>query len=132
MRTLYLSRNKFKELAPVKDLTKLWSLYLEGNELSDIQQLAGLKNLSSLELTDNKISDLTPLKEMTELRFLMLEKNQITDLGVLIEMAKKDAEGEKRFAPFWQVYLSGNPLSDEAKNTQLPELKKHAREVKFE
>ena len=39
-------------------------------------------------------------------------------------MAKKDNEGEKRFAPFWRIYLSGNPLSDAAKGAQVDELKK--------
>lgn len=48
-------------------------------------------------------------------------------MTVLIEMAKADAAGEKRFSPFWRVYLSGNPLSEAARNNQLPELKNHAR-----
>ena len=30
-------------------------------------------------------------------------------------MAKKDMEGQRRFAPFWKIYVKGNPLSDEAK-----------------
>jgi internalin A len=48
----------------------------------------------------------------------------LTDLGVLVEMAKKDAAGEKRFAPFWYVDVTGNPLSDAAKGAQLGELRK--------
>jgi hypothetical protein len=40
-------------------------------------------------------------------------------------MAKKDAEGEKRFAPFWRVYLS----SKEGKTAQVAELRKYVHAV---
>jgi len=48
-----------------------------------------------------------------------------TDLGVLVTMAKKDYDEptKRRFAPFWKVYLKGNPLADAAK-AQIEELKK--------
>jgi hypothetical protein len=39
-------------------------------------------------------------------------------------MAAKDNAGEKRFSPFWHLYLKGNPLSDAAQGKQLAELKK--------
>jgi hypothetical protein len=48
---------------------------------------------------------------------------------VLVEMAKKDAAGEKRFAPFCKIYLQENPLSDAAKGAQAEELKKLVKEV---
>ena len=63
------------------------------------------------------------------LRVSRLDGNQISDLSVLVEMAKKDAEGEKRFAPFWTVTLSGNPLSGAAKDAQLAELTKYSNAV---
>ena len=44
-------------------------------------------------------------------------------------MAKKDFEGQKRFAPFWRVYLGDNPLSEAAKGAQLEELKKYCKKV---
>ena len=47
-------------------------------------------------------------------------------------MAKADNEGPKRFAPFWNVYLAGNPLSDAAKTAQVEELKKHGTRVSLE
>ena len=65
----------------------------------------------------------SPLASFTELRYLFLEQNKIQDLGTLVAMAKKDAEGEKRFAPFLRVYLAGNPLNDTAKKRQAAELK---------
>ena len=66
---------------------------------------------------------------MTELRFLFLGNNKVADLSVLVAMAKKDSEGEKRFAPFWRIYLAGNPLSDAAKNTQVPVLTSYGGRV---
>ena len=69
---------------------------------------------------------------MTELRYLIIENNIISDLTPLVAMAKKDAEGEKRFAPFLRIYLSGNPLSEEAKTKQLEELRSYGCRVMLE
>ena len=55
--------------------------------------------------------DLKPLSELTELRFLILDNNKVTDLSVLVQMAEKDAAGDQRFAPFWNLFLGGNPLT---------------------
>ena len=129
---LYLSENKIKSIEPLSGLEKLVSLYLAKNEISDISPLKELKWLSSLDLQGNKISDLKPLEKMTELRYTMLQKNEIKDLGPLVEMAKKDAEGDKRFAPYWNLYLGGNPLSEQAKERQIPQLKDLGVRVKLE
>ena len=40
----------------------------------------------------------------------------------VVAAAKADFEGEKRFAPFLRLYLEGNPLSDAARNEQIPAL----------
>ncbi|HCD03223.1 MAG TPA: hypothetical protein DER64_22140 [Planctomycetaceae bacterium] len=61
---------------------------------------------------------------MTELRYTFLEGNKVTDLGPLVTMAQKDAKGDRRFAPYWNLYVSGNPLSDAAKGGQIAALKK--------
>ena len=107
-------------------------MYLDGNQIDNIQPVANLKSLDSLDLRGNAIADISPLKGLTEWKFLFLDNNKVTDLKVLIEMAKADKEGSQRFAPFWQVYLKGNPLSDEAKKAQLDELKKFAKTVAFD
>jgi internalin A len=60
-----------------------------------------------------------------------LEGNKVTDLSVLVAMAKKDFEGQKRFAPFWRIYLKGNPLPDAAK-AQIEELKKYGGRITLE
>lgn len=130
LRNLYLTRNKVKDLAPLKDLTKLVSLYLDHNQVEDLKPLAKLKGLSSLDLRHNEVQDLSPLKEHTEYRYLLLDHNRIQDLAVLVAMAKKDAE-KKRFAPFWNLHLSGNPLSDAAKSEQIAALKKLGGRITF-
>ncbi len=124
MRSLYLSHNKIQSIAPLKGLEKLWTLEVAHNQISDLKHLAKLKWLSNLHLEDNKIKDVAPLEGMTELRFTFLERNQITDIATLLKMAKKDAQGERRFAPYWRLYLSGNPLNDAGKKTHVAELKK--------
>ena len=39
------------------------------------------------------------------------------------QMAKADAEGPKRMAPFLRLYLSDNPLSEAARTSQLDAVK---------
>ncbi|MFO1096076.1 MAG: hypothetical protein U0992_22635 [Planctomycetaceae bacterium] len=58
------------------------------------------------------------------MRFTFLEGNPLTDLSVLPSaMAKKDVEGDQRFAPYWRLYLSTDKLPDTAK-AQVAELEK--------
>jgi Leucine-rich repeat (LRR) protein len=120
---LYLSNNQVADLKTVGELKKLVSLYLDGNKISDLTPLAGLTRLSTLDLRGCGVADLSPLKGLNQWQFLLLDNNQITDLGVLVEMATADAAGEMRFAPFWRIYLAGNPLSDAAKTQQVAKLK---------
>lgn len=126
MRSLYLSNNQIKDIKPISGLTKTWSLYLGGNEISDIKAVAMLKGLDTIDLRGNGLSDISPLSALQPSRFVFLQDNKISDIQVLVEMAQKDRQGENRFAPFWNVYLMGNPLSDMAKEKQMVELKKQS------
>jgi Leucine-rich repeat (LRR) protein len=132
LRNLYLANNQVKDVTPLAGLTKMVSLYLDSNQVSDIKPLAALTTLERLDVRGNGISDISPLSGYTELTYLFLQDNQITDLGVLIEMAQKDFEGQKRFAPFWRLFLKGNPLNDAAKNEQIPKLKEFGGRVSLE
>ena len=73
-------------------------------------------------MKQNQIKDLGPLKGLTELYYLFLEENRIEEISPLWEMAREDFEGRKRFSPFINVYLQGNPLSEGAKK-QAAEMK---------
>jgi Leucine-rich repeat (LRR) protein len=90
--------------------------------------LASLKNLERLDLRNTGISDVTPLAGLTEWKYLFINDNKITDLAPLAEAAKKDFEGQKRFAPFWRLYVGNNPLSEAAKGAQLAEITKYGSE----
>jgi Leucine-rich repeat (LRR) protein len=69
------------------------------------------------------VTDLSPLEPLTDLQFLFLENNKITDLGPLNRMWKKDNEGAREWAPYCQIYLTGNPLDENSKKA-VEELKK--------
>jgi uncharacterized protein (TIGR03067 family) len=120
---LYLGYNQIRDIAPLGNLTRLSSLSLAHNQVQDISALAKVTRLTTLDLNDNQITALKPLGKQTELSLLMLERNKLTDLAPLVAMAKADAEGAKRFAPYLRLYLAGNPLSAEAKAKQLAALK---------
>lgn len=123
MRSLYLSQNQIESLAAVGGLKKLWTLYVAGNPIADFAPVSQLKWLSSFDAKGCNISDLSFLKPLTELSYVMLAENKISDLTVLVEMAQADAAGAKRFAPFWRLYVYGNPFSDAANQQQIPALK---------
>jgi internalin A len=125
---LYASHNQIKDLSPLVNTPKVYSLYLDGNPLESIQPLASLKNLERLDLRNTGVSDVTPLAGLTEWRYLFISDNKITDLSPLAQAAKKDFDGQKRFAPFWRLYVGNNPLSEEAKGSQLAEIKKYGSE----
>jgi hypothetical protein len=121
---LYLAGNKIADPAPLAGLTKLSSLDLARNQISEIKGLTNVGILSLLKLSDNQISDLAPLGKPLSVRLLLLERNKIVDLAPLVAATKADAEGEKRFAPFLRLYLTGNPLGEGAKTQQIEVLKK--------
>ncbi len=126
---LYLTGNKITDIGPLGKLSKLSSLYLGHNQIKDITVLSKVTKLSSLELNDNQIADLSPLTKQTELSILLLDRNKITDLTPLVNAAKADADGQKRFAPYLRLYLSGNPLSDAAKSDHIKALKGYGVKV---
>jgi len=127
---LYLSNNQIADIGPLGSLTRLSSLSLDHNQIRDLSVLSKVTRISTLVLSDNQIEDITPLGKQTELSLLLLERNKIKDLAPLVAAAKADAEGPKRFAPYLQLYLAGNPLSEEAKNQQLAALKGYGVRIK--
>jgi internalin A len=127
---LDLADNQIKDIAPLAGLAKVHALYLTNNPVADFAPLAQLKNIERLDLRGTGIKDLAPLADLKEWqRHLFLHNNQVTDLSVLVAMAKKDFEGEKRFAPFWEIWIGENPLSEDAKTKQVEELKKYGVDV---
>ncbi|MCA9042478.1 MAG: hypothetical protein KDA65_19140, partial [Planctomycetaceae bacterium] len=93
------------------------------NQVKDLNPLSGVTGISSLGLSHNQVEDLSPLKGMTELRYTMMQHNSISDITPLVEMAEADANGPKRFAPYWRLYLKGNPLSEQSQTALIERLK---------
>jgi uncharacterized protein (TIGR03067 family) len=127
---LRLSHNQIADIGPLANLSRLSSLSLDHNQVRDLSVLSKITRVSTLDLNDNQIEDITPLGKQTELSMLLLERNKIKDLAPLVTAVKADAEGQKRFAPYLQLYLAGNPLSDAAKNEQLAALKQYGVRIK--
>ena len=125
LNTLSLSNNRVANLSPLTNATRLWSLYLAGNQITDLSPISRLKGLSSLDLSRNRIKDLSPLAGITSLKYLSLEGNPLSGLAPLVSMAKRDAEGEKQFAPYLSVYLS----QGQGSAAQVTELKKYVHDV---
>ena len=131
LNSLYLATNQISDIGPVLKLPRLWSLYLDHNAVKSIQGISGLKSLSTLGLNNNQVIELSPLNGLNSLSYLFLENNRIKDLAPLVAMVKKDNEGEKRFATFINIYLTGNQLSSTAKKSQLPALKSFGSRVHY-
>ena len=89
-----------------------------------------MKWLSMLSLKGCGVTDITPLEPLTDLQFLFLENNQITDLAPLHRMWKKDNDGPREWAPYCQISVEGNPLTEPSKKLA-EELKAAGARIKF-
>lgn len=73
--------NKFKNLAPFKDMPKLEELYLENNVISNFSGFENLPNLRKLHLRKNKIEKIEDeLPELANLQYLNLRSNKLPNL----------------------------------------------------
>ena len=66
--------------------------------------------------------DIPGIGKQTQVRILMAENCQIADLSPLVTLCEADAKGERSLAPFLRLYLENNPLSQDAKDKQIPAL----------
>ena len=128
---LYIAGNKIADVAPLAKLERLSSLDLARNQVVDLKPLTNVGVLSLLKLSGNQIADISPLARPLSLRMLLLENNKLTDLAPFVAAVKADADGEKRFAPFLRLYLTGNPLGDAAKTAQFEALKAAGVKIDF-
>jgi internalin A len=127
LNTLYLSQNKLKDISPLAGLERIWTLYLDGNAVTDIQALSKMKLLSSLDLRGNPVANLAPLAGLMQLHDLFLDGSRVRDLTALVKAAQKDFQGEKVFAPYLRIYITGAPQP--AVKTQLATLQKYGVQV---
>ena len=59
---LNLSSNQIKDIAPIKNLAKLYNLDVHSNPIKDISVAKDLKQLGEINVSETQITDLTPLK----------------------------------------------------------------------
>lgn len=130
MRSLYLSENQIEDISVVKNFPKVWTLYLAQNPVKDFEPIGQLKWLSSLDLQSCKVRNLKFLKPLTELKYVNLKDNKLKGIFPLVAMAKGDTE--RRFSPFWRIYLKGNPLDGEKTESQLSQLKELGARISME
>ena len=104
-------------------LKKLWTLSLNHNKVKDISQIAELPRLDTIRLAHNQLAHISTLPPGKTVYATYLHGNKIKDIGHLAKMAAEDAEGNRRIAAFWKLYLAGNPLNAESKSTHLKVLK---------
>lgn len=124
LKKLNIFGNPITDLSPLADLTVLDWLDITGLDIGgDISPLAGLHELELLQALDAGIRDLSPLSALTKLSFLHLEGNLICDLTPLLDNPEL-GEGV-------EIYLNGNPLSEEAISTQIPALRERGVWVGF-
>ena len=123
LRDLWVAENQINNLDPIRSLPKIWYLDIAKNQVSDLTVVGKLKWLTTLDVTGNKLTDLSALTALEDLDLLLVSKNKISDLGPLVKMCAADASGERRFAPYLEVYLGENPIDPTKKNAWIDALK---------
>lgn len=79
--------NKFKSLAPFKNMPKLEELYLSDNNIGALTGYENLPKLRKLHLRHNKIEKIEEeLVELPALEYLNLRTNKIPDLENLFRL----------------------------------------------
>ena len=114
---LDLGYNNISDISALSGLTSLTNLYLYSNNISDISALSGLTSLTYLDLYSNNISDISVLSGLTSLTNLILISNNISDITALRTNCDAGGLGNGDY-----IYLQINPLSDQAKNVDIPYL----------
>ncbi|HBE69397.1 MAG TPA: hypothetical protein DDW52_14720 [Planctomycetaceae bacterium] len=121
MRSLYMTNNKIERLGQLKNMSQLWTLYVGGNPIKAAAVVRRLEKVDRINMSDCGLENVDFLKPMKRLRSVYLANNKLNDLQTFVDMARADKE--KRFAPFLQVHVEGNPLAGEKVDSQLAELK---------
>jgi len=127
LQTLELGDNQITSIASLAGLNAVSALVLDTNQISDISPLAGKVALMELLLNNNQISNLTAVEGMSGLVVLELENNLVTDLTSVV-----NSSGLRD--PYLGAFLSltGNPLSTQAVNVQIPQLEARGVTVEYD
>jgi Leucine-rich repeat (LRR) protein len=120
LRELRVWHHCLKEIDAIRGLRQLVKLALDGYQgggpIRDWTPLRELGDIRELSLCSNDFSDrdLAVIAELPQLEQVDLRQNQITDVAVLVEK-----QGLKAGS---YLDLRGNPLGDDARKVQIPQL----------
>ena len=121
---LDITRNQIEDLTPLADLVFMDGLWVSDNPLTDISPLSGLFRLRFLISDRTQLREISALSELTALDSLTLEDNLVSDLSALVTNTGLRTGDH--------VDLRGNPLSEDAVNTQIPALQARGVVVLFD
>ena len=127
--TLICESCPIPSLEPIEGMP-LTMLNCGGTLCNSLEPLQGMR-LQWISFWGCGVTEIDALEGMA-ITSLFCDANEIEDLSPLVQMAAVDAQGDQRFAPFWHIYLAGNPLSEDAKTKQLEFLKKLGARIQLE
>ncbi len=129
---LDIRENNIGSLGTLTNLVKIRKLDARRTGISDLSPLAGMTNLLTLYAHGDKIlsvpyqnyiTSVDPLQGLKKLNFVGLPGNLITDLTGLVNNLD--------FATNDQLTIYSNPLSENARNVQIPALRARGVSVDF-
>jgi len=120
LQVLDLSDNAIGSFSPLTGLTAVRELRLTGTGMTSVSPLSNLTSLEILFLNLNSHDSVSGLVALTSLQQLNLRDNDIADLSVLLGMGD-----------LTDVWLEGNPLDSNARDTVIPALIDQGAFVRF-
>ena len=119
-----MDRDNLGEVSLRTDVSKLTELNASDQRIGSLSGIENLATLKALTLDNNQIRDVSPLSGLTALTTLRLGNNQITDVSPLVDNVGLGS-GDT-------ILLTGNPLSADALETQIPDLEERGVTVDFD
>ncbi|MBT5714793.1 hypothetical protein HOI71_27345, partial [Candidatus Poribacteria bacterium] len=142
---LHLAYTGVDDLAFLASMPRLVFLSVEGNGVDDLSGLAATPRLEQLAAGNNQIEDIRPLLATPLLKHVALQRNLLTDIRVLADMPQLSYVNVSHnfiadlqplvenpgIGPGDELFIRGNPLSEEALAVQIPELVRRGVKVTF-
>ncbi|MFO0740548.1 MAG: leucine-rich repeat domain-containing protein [Labilithrix sp.] len=88
LKFLYLPKGEYRDLTPIKDLTKLEGLRISISEVEDLKPLEKLTALDQLDIGRTHVRDISPLVNNVNITELQLDDTQVSDISVLAKLTK--------------------------------------------
>jgi hypothetical protein len=115
---LYAKGLGIADLGGIDQLRSLQRLDLANNQIQDLSPLSTLKQLTYLDLSRSQVQVLSALSGLQQLQTLVLDHNLVPDLSPLAGRSQ-----------LRRVGLMGDPLNEDARNTQVPALQSRGVQV---